>query len=245
MKKLSISMTLAALTSLPGCGEAGPPPEPTGVAFGEKHSGQYHEGPVDFRESAWHNACAPAGGYRSELRDTVGLYGEYIAGVSNQLGADGSLCDACIEIETERGNSIVARLVTYGVHQSPGDIDVSPSVFAAIHEGEYPRTMQWRLTACPPAGNIVYEFQEASHAYWTSLWVRNARLPLRKVEVKRQNEKSFTALERGTDGTLTRGDGFGDGAFTLRLTAIDGQVLEEELPGFSPGALIDSKLQFE
>lgn len=236
---------------LVGCGsgngptENGPPPVPSDTELGEKHSGQYHEGPVDFAETAWHNACAPGGGYKQELRGSVGLSGEFIAGVSNELSEGGALCDACIRIDTGRGESIVARLVTYGVHQSPGDIDVSPSVFAAIHQGEFPRAMEWSLTPCPDAGNILYEFQSAANPFWMSLWIRNARLPIVKAEAKRPGEAGFTELSRGPDGTLTRADGVGDGAFTIRLTAIDGQVIEDELEGWSAGAVADSGEQFD
>lgn len=247
----TLAWTMGALASSLGCGsapgssESGPPPTPSEVELGERHSGQYHEGPVDFAETAWHNACAPAGGYKSELQASAGLFGEYIAGVSGELSQGGSLCDACIRIDTEQGKSIVARLVTYGVHQAPGDIDVSPSVYAAIHDGEYPRAMRWSLTPCPDAGNVLYEFQGAANPYWMSLWVRNARLPITKVEAKRPGERTFTELSRAEDGTLTRPDGVGDGAFTLRITAIDGQVIEDELEGWTAGALVDSGEQFD
>src|SRR5262249_10595463 len=92
------------------------PPTTSGMALGDAHQGLYHLGPVDFDETQYHNACAPGGGkYRPELRDSVGLGGEYIAGVSNAFNLGGGVCDACILIETAKGKSIVARVVTYGV----------------------------------------------------------------------------------------------------------------------------------
>jgi hypothetical protein len=221
------------------------PPTTTGDTFGEPHTGVYHLGPVDFDETQYHNACAPAGGYRSELRPSVGLGGEYLAGVSNELSQAGGVCDACILIETGEGKSIVARVVTYGVEHAPGDIDVSPSVFEAIHQGENPRSMSWSFARCPEAGGFQYEFQTAANVYWTSLWLRNPRVPLAKLEAKSKNHPSFTELARGTDGTLTEPSGFGEGPFTLRATAIDGQVVDEELPGFTPGSLVASQLQFD
>jgi hypothetical protein len=44
---------------------------------------------------------------------------------------------------------------------------------------------------------------------------------------------------------LTDASGFGDGAFTLRLTGIDDQVVTDEQPGFTPGTLVKSTQQFE
>jgi hypothetical protein len=221
------------------------PPTTTGETFEDAHDGVYHLGPVDFSESEWHNACAPQEGYRKELRTTAGLSGEYLAGVSGELSQNGGVCDACILIETGAGESIVARVVTYGQEQAPGDIDVSPSVYEAIHHGEFPRSMTWRFARCPDVGGLKYEFQTGANAFWTSLWVRNPRVPLTQVEVKSKSDSDFMPLQRGRDGTLTDAGGFGEGAFTLRMTGMDGQVIEEELPGFNPGQLIESELQFE
>lgn len=236
-------------SGLAGSGSAGKPnagkPTVVGELIGDGHDGLYHRGPVDFAETEWHNACAPTTKYRPELQPTVGLNGEYLAGVSDAFNGGGAVCDACIFIETAQGKSIVARVVTYGVQQSDGDIDVSPSVFEAIHQNEDPRRMTWHFTRCPDVGGLKYEFQTASNPFWTSLWVRNPWVPLVKAEVKANGDADYVELERKSDGTLTDPSGFGDGAFTLRLTALDGQVVTEELPGFEPGQLVESTRQFE
>lgn len=220
-------------------------PTTSGDTFGEAHSGVYHLGPVDFAETDYHNACAPGTKYRKELQDSVGLSGEYLAGVSNAFNDGGGVCDACILIETGAGKSIIARVVTYGVEHEDGDIDVSPNVFEAIHQGENPRSQSWRFARCPEAGPLQYEFQTEANPFWTSLWVRNPRVPLVKAEVKSKSDKDFVALARAGDGTLTDASGFGDGAFSLRFTAMDGQVVTDDLPGFEPGTLVKSEKQFE
>jgi hypothetical protein len=231
-----------------GATSTGSPDKPTimGDTFGDAHHGVYHLGPVDFAETQYHNACAPGGGkYRKELQASVGLGGEYIAGVSNAFNDGGGVCDACILIETDKGKSIVARVVTYGVEHADGDIDVSPSVFEAIHQGEDPRSQTWHFARCPDAGELSYEFQTEANPYWTSLWVRNPRVPLVKAEVKTKTGRDFVELVRAGDGTLTDASGFGDGAFTLRLTAMDGQVITDDQPGFTAGSLVQSTQQFE
>ena len=148
-------------------------------------------------------------------------------------------------INTGTGRSIVARVVTYGVTNQPGDIDVSPSVYASLNTGEYPRSMNWQYSKCPDTGSLLYEFQTGSNIWWTSLWVRNPRLPVTKVEVKSKNHPNFIPMARGGDGTLTDASGFGEGEFTLRLTAIDGQVVTDTLPSFAPGQMILSTKQFQ
>ena len=224
------------------------PSEPTENSdglYGEVHEGQYHLGPVDFSESEWHNACAPGGGYAAALRDATGLGGEYLAGVSNAYADGGGVCDACILITTATGRSIVARVVTYGATNEPGDIDVSPSVYDALNTDEYPRNMTWQFAKCPETGTLRYEFQTEANPWWTSLWVRNPRVPLVSVEVRSASHSSFFTLRRETDGTLNDDGGFGEGEFTLRLTALDGQVIDDTIPGFTGGETLESDQQFE
>jgi expansin (peptidoglycan-binding protein) len=223
-------------------GGSGPPLTTSSDAvYDQPHSGVYHEGPVDFEETQWHNACAPAEKYPLAIR---ALTGNYLAGVSSAFGGDGSLCDACILVKTAAGKAAVLRVVTYGQTNGPGDIDVSPEAYQALHTGEFPRDMTWQLAKCPDTGTLRYHFQTGANVWWTSLWVRNPRVPVTKVEVKSANHASFVELARGGDGTLTDGSGFGEGGFTLRITGIDGQVVEDQLPGFQPGAIVTSSKQF-
>lgn len=218
---------------------AGSPATTTGTTLGEKHAGDYSLGPVAFSGSFW-NSCAP---YTPDLEKHVG---EYLAGLANGFNSDGSLCDACILVNTARGKSIVARVITTGETQGPNDIDLSKKAFDAISEGEYPRSMTWQLVKCPASSDkIQYQFQTEANTYWTSLWVRNGRLPIKTVEVKSANHSQYVALKRGTDGTLTDDAGFGDGPFTLRVTAHDGQVITDTIDKIVPGGVIASSHQFE
>lgn len=206
--------------------DAGDGAAPVGnsTTFGEPYEGgEFHLGPVDWAETEWHNACAPAGGYLPAIRQ---VEGELLAGLWNGIPNVAQYCDACIKVTTARGKSALLRVVTYG-DTTTNSIDVSPAAMQLLDSGEYPRTMSWQLAACPQTGKIMYEVQTGSSEWWTSLWVRNARLPLSKVEVKSVNHSEFLELERGGDGTLTDASGFGKGQFTLRLTALDGTQYED------------------
>jgi expansin (peptidoglycan-binding protein) len=206
--------------------------------FGEVHSGTYHLGPVDFAETQWHNACAP---YPDRIKE---ITGPYLAGVDNSLGA-GTLCDACALVTTRLGKKVMVRLVTYGVSNAPGDMDLSPEAYDAIHENDpQGRPMTWQLAKCAGPNNVFFQYQTGSNPYWTSLWVRNGKLPIEKLEVKSANHSSFFALQRGTDGTFTDGGGFGNGAFDLRVTGWGGVALMQSFSGFTPGELVESTAQF-
>jgi len=200
-------------------GDAGPL-----VTYGAPYTGgQYNLGPVDYTESEFHNACAPPTKYAPAIQS---LEGDLLAGLWNGIPNVAGYCDACIWVTTAQGKSALLRVVTYG-DTSSNSIDVSPQAYALLNVGEYPRTMTWQFAKCPDTGPVVYEFQTGSNEWWTSLWVRNARVPLTKVEVQSVNHASFVELTRGSDGTLTDASGFGNGKFTLRLTGVDGTTVED------------------
>ena len=168
-----------------------------------------------------------------------------LAGLALKWNGSGELCDACVLVKSARGRSVVARVVTTGETQGPNDLDLSQAAFDAISQGEYPRKMTWELVKCPAGGTVQYQFQTEANPYWSSLWVRNARVPIAKVEVKKGASSELVRLVRGGDGTLTDATGFGDGPFTLRVTAIDGQVITDAFPKLVAGTVVPSASQFE
>jgi expansin (peptidoglycan-binding protein) len=95
---------------------------------------------------------------------------------------------------------------------------------------------------------MMYEFQTGSNAYWTSLWVRNARVPLAKIEVQSKNHSAWTELMRGAgDGTVTDPSGFGEGTFSIRSTGVDGQQVVDTFmwPSTIAGAFLTGKGNFQ
>jgi hypothetical protein len=215
-----------------GGGGSGADAAPPGDArpLGDPHTGQYQLGPVEWTGS-FHNACAP---YPDSIET---IEGGMLAGLDNSFAASGDWCDACVAVETAKGKKAILRVVTYGVASGPNDMDVSQAAFDALSMGEYPRTMTWRLVECPTTDPLYYQYQTGANPYWTSLWVRNPRQKIQKLEVKSANHKDWFELRRGTDGTLNDDGGFGNGAFTLRVTGVDGAV-EETFPSFTAGALV-------
>jgi expansin len=208
--------------------------------YGQTYTGGvYNLGPVDYSESHFHNACAPAEKYPSAVQKAEG---DFLVGLWSGISNVASYCDACILVTTAAGKTALLRVVTYGA-TTTNSIDLSQNAFDALSSGEYPRTMTWQFAKCPDTGAVMYEFQTAANPDWTSLWVRNARLPLAKVEVQSAKHASFVELQRGTDGTLTDNGGFGTGSFTIRLTGIDGSTHSDTFawPSKIGGALLTGK----
>jgi hypothetical protein len=240
--RLTPSAPSAALSAEPASGGLSPT-SPPGTPFGPTRHGSYHLGPVTWQGGIW-NSCGP---YPAAIQK---LEGAYIAGVDNSLNGDGSLCDAWALVTTRLGKKIVVRIVTTGVSNAPGDMDLSPAAYDAIYRPDpkgtssNPRPMSWRLIKGKDNGHIVLQYQTGANPWWTSLWVRNPRYPVKKVEVKLAGRSAYRALTLGTDGTWTDGSGFGSAAFTLRITGRDGQVLYQSFSSFTAGSLVTTALQF-
>lgn len=194
------------------------------VTYGQPYTGGvYNLGPVDYAETQYHNACAPTTKYDPRVQ---AVEGDLLAGLWSGIPNVAGYCDACIYVTTAKGKSSLLRVVTYGT-TTTNSIDTSTEAFSALNVGENPRDMTWEFAECPDTGPVLYEFQTGSNAYWTSLWVRNARVPLSKVEVESANHASWVELTRGSDGTLTDASGFGQGSFSIRSTGIDGTQITE------------------
>jgi expansin (peptidoglycan-binding protein) len=202
------------------------------IVYGTPYTGgQYNLGPVDYAESQFHNACAPGTKYSAAVQAVEGVL---LAGLWDGIPDVAGYCDACIWVTTAKGQSALLRVVTYG-QTSTNSIDVSQEAYQILSAGEYPRDMTWQFAECPDTGPMLYEFQTGSNEWWTSLWVRNARVPLSRVEVQSANHPSFIELQRGSDGTLTDGSGFGVGKFTVRSTGIDGRQVVDTFDWPSSG----------
>jgi expansin (peptidoglycan-binding protein) len=221
-----------------------------GHSFGDPHSGNFWLGPVDYTETQFHNACAPSNKYPAGIRQ---LYGNYIMGLANQVqlggltASQGQLCDVCAEL-TANGHTLVAHVVTYGQETGPNDIDVSPEIDTALGSATG-RTLTWRFVSCPTTAPVRYTFdgRQWSNTYFFRVWVRNARVPVAKVEY-RIGTAAWAAAAWQNDGAFQASSQDFSGGFQLRVTSIDGQILEDAIPGlgtFDPDVGIASHGNFQ
>lgn len=229
----------AVLLCLVGCGDGAGPGGAGDAAtggsryFGDSRAGNFWIGPVDFAETQWHNACAPSNKYPAGIRQ---LYGNLIMGVANEVrlqGLDaskGQLCDVCAELNAN-GHTLVARVVTYGQETGPDDIDVSTEIDSALG-GAMSRQLTWRFISCPTAVPVRFTFdgRQWSNTFFFRVWVRNSRVPVAKVEY-RIGAVAWAAADWQNDGAFQASGQDFAGGFSLRVTSIDGQTLEDTLPG--------------
>ena len=101
---------------------------------------------------------------------------------------------------------------------------------------------RWRLVSCAVQGPVRYRIKEGSSADWTAIQVRNHLLPIKKLEW----EKSGTWVEvtRQPYNYFVEPSGMGAGPIRVRVTATDGQQLEDTLPQVIQATIVIGAAQF-
>ena len=90
-------------------------------------------------------------------------------------------------------------------------------------------------------GNVAYHFKDGSNAYWTALQVRNHRLPIAKLEIEKGGV--FLEVSRASYNYFVDPAGTGSGPIHVRITAVDGQTLEDTLPPVASDVTVSGAAQ--
>ena len=159
--------------------------------------------------------------------------------------AESAACGSCIRVKGPKGE-VTVRVVDSCPGCKEGHLDLSREAFAKVAEprdGRVPITYQ--TVACDVSGPIAYHFKNGSSKWWTAIQVRNHRLPVTKLEY--QKDGAFVAVERLSYNYFVESKGVGDtpGGLRIRLTAADGQTVEDTLPGVKDDETVQGAAQFE
>jgi expansin (peptidoglycan-binding protein) len=168
----------------------------------------------------------------------------FVAALNAPDWAGSALCGACAQVEGPNG-SVTVRIVDQCPECRSGDLDLSPQAFAELaplEQGRIP--IEWTLASCEVTGPLRYLYKDGSNPWWTAVQVRNHRLPIAKFEWAPAGG-AFQELARTDYNYFLTESGFGEGAVRVRVTAVDGQVLEDDLPPVQEGLETPGAAQFE
>ncbi|MBX3188808.1 MAG: hypothetical protein KF819_17450 [Labilithrix sp.] len=154
-------------------------------------------------------------------------------------------CGACFVVTGPKG-SVTVRAVDRCPGCEKGHLDLSEQAFAKIAEpkaGRVPITYQG--VACGVSGNLSYHFKDGSSKYWTAIQIRNHKVPITKVEY--QKNGAFVDMPRSDYNYFIDPKGVGDqpNGIKLRITSVDGQVVEDTVPGVGDDKLVPGAVQFK
>ena len=166
-----------------------------------------------------------------------------VAAMNETDYAGSSACGACVAIDGPDG-SVTVRIVDRCPACPPGDIDLSPEAFAQIAELDDGRVpISWRYVPCASLGPIFYHFKEGSNPWWTAVQIRNHDHPIAKIEYL-DTDGTYREVSRASYNYFVETDGMGAGPYTLRVTDVLGQVIEDTEVPFMEGGEVAGAAQF-
>jgi expansin (peptidoglycan-binding protein) len=155
-----------------------------------------------------------------------------------------AVCGSCVEIEGPKGNLRVRIVDSCPDCPTRGHLDLSREAFAKIANPIDGRVnVRWRMVTCDVQGPIRYHLKDGSSQWWTAIQVRNHRVPVTKLEYWKNG--AWVNVKRESYNYFVEPAGMGTGPIKVRVTASDGQTLEDTLPGANENALYDGAAQFK
>jgi expansin (peptidoglycan-binding protein) len=165
-----------------------------------------------------------------------------VAAMNAPQFAGSAVCGACAEVKGPQG-TVRVRIVDSCPECLAGHLDLSEEAFAKIAPVSAGRVnTEWRLVSCAVAGPVRYRIKEGSSADWTAIQVRNHLLPIQKLEW--QKAGAWVEVKREPYNYFVEQKGMGKGPVRIRITATDGQQLEDTLPEIKERTTFDGAAQF-
>lgn len=167
-----------------------------------------------------------------------------ITAINDGEYAKAAACGSCLNVVGPKG-SIKVRVVDRCPECAGNHIDLSAQAFAKIAEPKAGRVpITYEVAACDVPNKMSYRFKEGSSKFWTAIQVRDHRIPITKVEYLKNG--TFTNMPRSDYNYFIDTKGVGDqpNGISLRITASDGQVVEETIPNVQAGKLFAGTKQF-
>ncbi|WP_375745258.1 hypothetical protein NR800_10930 [Corallococcus interemptor] len=165
-----------------------------------------------------------------------------VAAMNREQYDNSAACGQCVDIVGPKG-SVRVRIVDQCPECEKGHLDLSVEAFDKVAERKDGRVdITWTPVSCDVAGPVKYHFKDGSNPWWTAIQVRNHRLPIKKLEWRRDGD--WKTLERQSYNYFVTDSGVGEGRFQLRVTASDGQQLVDSVEKVLDDDTVDGAEQF-
>ncbi len=187
--------------------------------------------------ATWYNATGAGNcGYDPSPNDMD------VAAMDMPQFANSAMCGACAEVDGPQG-TVTVRITDSCPECPAGHLDLSKEAFAKISPVDAGRVQtQWRLVSCAVQGPVRYRIKEGSSEWWVGIQVRNHRLPIQKLEWNKNG--TWVEVKREPYNYFVESSGMGPGPVKIRITATDGQTLEDTLPTIKAEQIYDGAAQF-
>lgn len=167
-----------------------------------------------------------------------------VAAINTTDYADAALCGGFLNVEGPKGQ-VAVRVVDRCPVCKKGDIDLSRQAFeqiAPLSKGRVP--INWQVVAGTVTGPVEYHYMDGTTRYWTAIQLRNHRWPIASLAIKPKGAAKWLTVQRRRYNYFVYPKPIASGKLQVRLTAVTGTVLEDELPEPTGGLLIKGNAQF-
>lgn len=190
---------------------------PAAAAEPAKPAAVEHTGEAVFYDSKGSGACS-----LTFTHDAAVLSAPNV--VCNKIEA----CGQCLEI-TGPGATAVVEVVDRCTTCADDLLVINKPAFDRIagKASEGREKIKWKQVPCAVTGTLELLIKKSSSACWTAIQVRNHRLPVKSVSLKKGD--AWIEMTRSNDNYFVAEKGAFAGAFTIRITANDGQPVEQTL----------------
>jgi expansin len=238
--RLARSCVTALLLALTACG-ADPSDQPEeGTKSGQVEEGltsvplgAFRSGLITYYDATGAGACS----FDASPQDLD------VAAIAAPDYGGSAACGSCAEVQGPLGTVRVRIVDLCPGCTTTGHLDLSRQAFAKIANPIDGRVaVRWRYVSCPVTGPIQYRFKEGSNPWWTAIQVRNHAVSIQKLEWWRNG--TWVSVPRLDYNYFVQASGMGSGSIRVRVTASNGQVLEDTLPGIQQGVTFAGRAQF-
>ncbi|HEY0722294.1 MAG TPA: expansin EXLX1 family cellulose-binding protein [Gammaproteobacteria bacterium] len=167
-----------------------------------------------------------------------------VAAINSRDYANAAMCGAYLAVSGPDG-TVTVRITDRCPGCKPGGLDLSREAFARIAPkaaGRVPIT--WQIVAGPVSGPVSYHYMKGSSRYWMAIQLRNHRWPVAALEIMPAGTTTWLPLERRAYNYFVHPKPIAAGSLRVRVTALTGATLEDELPEPTGLKLIEGAAQF-
>jgi len=166
-----------------------------------------------------------------------------IAAINAQDWDNGQWCGACADVAGPNG-SVRVTIVDQCPECASGDLDLSQQAFAQIADVSAGRVhIDWHFVACDISGPVAYRFKDGTNQWWAAILVENSTLPVVSLEWSSDGSSWHNVTTREWN-YFVEDSGIGAGPVYLRLTAVDGQQLVDQIQTVQEFLVVDGQTNF-
>jgi expansin (peptidoglycan-binding protein) len=229
-------LSICALLALSACGRSDGNATESAVAaadapapsFGDLHSGE-----------ATYYAATGKGNCSFDASDDL-----LVAAINTEDYAGAAMCGAYLAVSGPAG-TVTVRVADRCPGCKRGGLDLSRQAFERIASPGAGRVqVTWQIVAGPAAGPVAYQYMNGTTRYWTAIQVRNHRWPVATLEIMPAGATEWIRVERRAYNYFVHPKPIAAGPLRVRLTALTGATLEDELPEPAGGILVQGAAHF-